>query len=98
MSFIQFQFIVVLTFLALFVGIECQMFMTPNFMFPFATYTGAGGQGLFHGGSMMMAPMMMKGMEAKYMAKTPGVEHVAPMPGHLKSAVAMNMDPAPGTM
>ncbi|XP_055905495.1 adult cuticle protein 1-like [Eupeodes corollae] len=35
---------------------------------------------------------------ATYVAKTLGAVHAAPLPGHTQSAVAVNVDPAPGTL
>ncbi|XP_055921441.1 uncharacterized protein LOC129952699 [Eupeodes corollae] len=35
--------------------------------------------------------------EAKYIAKNLGVEHVAPLPGHIISATSLNLQPAPGS-
>ncbi|XP_055849796.1 adult cuticle protein 1-like [Episyrphus balteatus] len=35
---------------------------------------------------------------ATYVAKTLGAVHAAPLPGHTQSAVAVNVNPAPGTL
>lgn len=50
---------------------------------------------LHHGHAI---PYVHHGHEGTYVAKTRGAIHTAPLPGHIQSAAAINVAPAPGTI
>lgn len=47
---------------------------------------------------MHAAPYVHHGHEGQYVAKTRGAIHTAPLAGHIQSAAAINVAPAPGTI
>lgn len=46
----------------------------------------------------VVAPVVVPAPSGTYVAKTRGAVHVAPLPGHVQSAVSANLQPAPGTL
>lgn len=49
------------------------------------------------GPAVVAAPVVVPAPTGTYVAKTRGAVHVAPLPGHVQSAVSANLEPAPGT-
>ncbi|XP_037814663.1 adult cuticle protein 1 [Lucilia sericata] len=50
------------------------------------------------GPAVVAAPVVVPAPTGTYVAKTRGAVHVAPLPGHIQSAVSANLQPAPGTL
>ncbi|XP_037926377.1 uncharacterized protein LOC119661224 isoform X2 [Hermetia illucens] len=94
------KFLAVFLLVAFFAGIEGQFLITPGYDFGFP-YNGFAARYFSNPGfvdtRVLTAPTWLAG-EGKYVAKTLGAEHVAPLKGHLKSTVSLNVDPAPGTL
>ncbi|TMW50584.1 hypothetical protein DOY81_004319 [Sarcophaga bullata] len=50
------------------------------------------------GPAVVAAPVVVPAPVGTYVAKTRGAVHVAPLVGHVQSAVSANLEPAPGTL
>lgn len=50
------------------------------------------------GPAVVAAPVVVPAPTGTYVAKTRGAVHVAPLPGHIQSAVSANLQPALGTI